>query len=126
MHRRLWEKSCVFYFSVVAHERPWPRRQTSSVLASSPSSPLETPPAVPTTAQRRRLDEHVTVQARAANIRNRGKLRLGVSGLASAVVPSVWRRDRAFAFPCASGRSMGAFCRGKHGSGADVEVAGWE
>jgi len=81
---------------------------------------------VPTTAQRRRLDEHVTVQARAANIRNRGKLRLGVAGLASAFVPPVCRRDRDFAFLYASGRSMGAFCRGRHGSEADVEVAGWE
>jgi len=81
---------------------------------------------VPTTAQRRRLDEHVTVQARAANIRNRGQLRLGVAGLASAFVPPVCRRDRDFAFHYASGRSMGDFCRGRHGSEADVEVAGWE
>jgi len=115
-----------FKFSVVAQERPGLRRQTSSVLASSPSSPLEAPPAVPATAQRRRLDELVTVQARAANIRNRGRLRLGVAGLASAFVPLVWRRDRAFAFLFASGRSMGAFCRGRHGSETDMEVAGWE
>jgi len=72
------------------------------------------------------LDEHETVQASDADTRNRGKLRLGVAGLASAFVPSGWRRDRAFAFLYASGRSMGAFCRGSHGPEAEVEVAGWE
>jgi len=77
-------------------------------------------------ARRRRLDEHVTVQARAANIRNRGKLCLDVAGLASAVVPSGRRRDRAFAFLYASDRSMGALFLGRHGSEADVEVAGWK
>ena len=81
---------------------------------------------MPTMARRRRLDEHVTVQARAASIRNRGKLGLDAAGLASAVVPSGWRRDRAFAFLYATGGSMGAFFRGRHGSEADLEVAGWD
>ena len=126
MHRRLWEKSCLFQIF---------RRGAGAAVASSadveraglfPIVAVGGAPAVPTMARRRRLDEHVTVQARAANIRNHGKLRLDVAGLASAVVPSGWRRDRAFAFLYASGRSMGAFCRGTHGSEADVEVAGWE
>jgi len=84
-------------------------------------SALEALPAVPATPRRRRLDEHVTVRARAANIRNRGKLLPGVAGLASAVVPSGWRSDRAFPFLYASGLSMGAFCRERHGSEADEE-----
>ena len=70
------------------------------------------------------LEEHASMRALAANTRNSGKLRLGVTVLLSAVLPSGWRSDWALASRYASGRSAGAFYHVKYDPDADLEEAG--
>ena len=71
------------------------------------------------------LEEHASMRALAANTRNSGKLRLGVTVLLSAFLPSGWRSDWVLASRYASGRSAGAFYHVKHDPDADLEEESW-